>query len=448
MTSSAIGAAMALVATLAAGVAVPARAEEAVTGSTATGSASSLASSRDEASPPVTMSDMSQLMRGALGPYAMTREGSGTSWQPDASVHAGLHAMAGQWMLMGHALLNGVYDRQDGPRGADKTFLSGMVMGVARRRLGAGDVLQLRAMLSPDPLIGKSGYPLLLQTGETADGRTPLVDRQHPHDLFMELSASYSHAVGAHDSAFLYAGLPGEAAFGPPAFMHRLSVMDSPEAPISHHWLDSTHIVFGVVTAGYVHEALKLELSRFRGREPDPFRYNIEAGPLDSTAARLSWNPTPRLSLQVSWADVTSPEQLQPGENQRKWSASGIYTRPLGDAGWWSTTVAWGRHSAEGAWLDAYALETAFKPDRLWTVFIRGERVDNSELLPAGGPHGPAYAVGKASLGLVRDVPVADHVLLGIGALYAVNFVPGALAPLYGGDTPTGAMLYLRLKVE
>jgi hypothetical protein len=264
----------------------------------------------------------------------------------------------------------------------------------------------------------------------------------------MELSASYAHGLTDHDSVFVYAGLPGEPAFGPPAFMHRLSVMDSPEAPISHHWLDSTHIVFGVVTAGYVRDAWKVEMSRFRGREPDQFRYNIETGPLDSTSARLSWNPTGNLSLQGSWADVTSPEQLQPDENQRKWSASAIYTRPVGVAGWWSTTVAWGRHSAESAWLDAYAIETAFKPDRRWTVFIRGERADNNELVPVGGGHGPTYTVGKASVGVIRDFPVADHVMVGIGALYAFNFVPGALAPLYGGDTPTGTMVFVRLKVE
>ena len=171
-------------------------------------------------------------------------------------------------------------------------------------------------MLSPDPAMGKRGYPLLLASGETADGVTGLVDRQHPHDLFMELSASYSHPIGEGSSAFLYAGLPGEPAFGPPAFMHRLSIMDSPEAPISHHWLDSTHVSFGVVTAGLVVDGFKLEASRFNGREPDQHRWDIETGPLDSTSLRLSWNPTPNLALQASWAHLASPEQLAPGENR------------------------------------------------------------------------------------------------------------------------------------
>ena len=373
--------------------------------------------------------------------------GSGTSWQPDASVHAGLHHMAGEWMLMGHALLNGVYDWQQGPRGDRKAFVSGMVMGVARRALAGGDMLQLRAMLSPDPLMGKSGLPLLLQTGETANGITPLVDRQHPHDLFVEMSASYSHPLNTRDTLFAYAGLPGEPAFGPPAFMHRLSVMDSPEPPITHHWLDSTHIVFGVVTAGFVHADWKLEMSRFRGREPDQFRYNIETGPLDSTAARISWNPARTLALQFSWADVMSPEQLHPDENQRKWSASSIYTRPVRGQYWWSTTLAWGRRSSQAGWLDAYAIESALKVNASWTGFVRGERVTNDELAPSIGSHGPAYTVSKLSLGAIRDFPLAGRVQLGLGAQYAFDFVPQPLAPLYG-SSPRGAMVFLRLRVE
>jgi hypothetical protein len=388
------------------------------------------------------------LMLGARGAYPITREASGTSWQPDSSVHGGLHLMSGEWMLMGHALANGVYDWQEGPRGDDRTFVAGMLMGTARRAIGGGDTLQLRAMLSPDPLMGKQGLPLLLATGETADGHTPLVDRQHPHDLFMELSASYSRRVGESGSAFVYAGLPGEPAFGPPAFMHRLSIMDSPEPPISHHWLDSTHIAFGVATLGWVQGDWKLEFSRFRGREPDQFRYNIETGPLDSSAARLSWNATRDWSLQVSWAAVTSPEQLEPGMDRKKRSASAIHTRRLGDQGVWSSTFAWGRRSSAEGWLDAYAVESAVRWRGTWTTFMRAERVDNDELAWSGGPHGPAYTVGKASIGVIRDFSAGPALKLGIGALYARNFLPAALAPQYGGSMPQGAMAFIRLKVE
>ncbi|MDB5691345.1 MAG: hypothetical protein JWO81_408 [Alphaproteobacteria bacterium] len=385
-------------------------------------------------------------MTGALGAYPMTREASGTAWQPDASIHGGIETMRGGWMLMGHALLNGVYDRQGGRRGDDTAFVSGMLMGIAQRPFANGNVLQLKAMLSPDPFMGSSGYPLLLASGETANGRDPLIDRQHPHDLFMELSASYSLRLGGKASAFLYAGLPGEPAFGPPAFMHRMSILDSPEAPISHHWLDSTHITFGVVTAGFVYDNVKIEASRFHGREPDQHRFDIETGPLDSTAVRVSWNPTAELSFQGSWAHLESPEQLEPDTNQTKWSASGIYTRRLGAKGWWSTTAAWGRRSSGGEDLDAWVLESAVNLDD-WTLFGRGEAIQNNELLFVGGRHGPRFDVGKVSLGLIRDFRLAAHVKLGLGGLYAFNFVPAPLKPFYGGDSK-GAMAFVRLKID
>ena len=216
-------------------------------------------------------------MLGAFGGYPIGREASGTAWQPDTSGHMGLMKHTGDWMLMGHGVLNLVYDHQSGRRGDDKAFASGMLMGMARRPIGSG-TLQLKASVSPDPLMGKSGYPLLLASGETADGVEHLVDRQHPHDFFMELSASVSQNIGPKSSLFFYAGLPGEPAFGPPAYMHRQSIMDSPEAPISHHWLDSTDITFGVLTAGLVHDRFKVEVSRFNGREPDQHRWNIEFG--------------------------------------------------------------------------------------------------------------------------------------------------------------------------
>jgi hypothetical protein len=155
-------------------------------------------------------------MTGALGSYPAGRESSGTAWQPDSAEHRGLMTEVGGWHLMGHADLFAVYSKQGSRRGDDKLFGAGMIMGMARRPVGEG-TLQFRAGFSPDPLMGKSGYPLLLASGETANGRDRLIDRQHPHDLVMELSASLSQPIGPNSSVFLYGGLPGEPAFGPGA---------------------------------------------------------------------------------------------------------------------------------------------------------------------------------------------------------------------------------------
>jgi hypothetical protein len=392
--------------------------------------------------------DMSKMASG-LGAYPMTRDASGTSWQPDASRHEGLNWSPGGWMVMAHATFNGVYDSQSGRRGDDKAFASGMVMVEGIKALDPADSLTLKGMFSPDPFMGPSGYPLLLATGETADGKTALIDRQHPHDLFMELAAALSHKFGAGDSVFLYAGLPGEPAFGPPAFMHRMSAMDSPEAPITHHWLDSTHVTFGVITGGWVHDAFKVELSSFKGREPDQRRFDIETPKLDSEAVRLSLNPGPNWSLQTSWAHLTSPEQLDPRNNEDRWSASAIYTRPVGAAGWWSSTAAFGtkRESEDGRRLNAWLLESAVKPAEPWTLFARAESVDNAELLTLPGGVMPTETVSKVSFGAIHDWRAASHLKVGLGGLYAFDFVPAALKSAYGDD-PHGAMIFMRLKVD
>jgi len=377
---------------------------------------------------------------GILGAYPMTRDSSGTSWQPDDSSHSALHAMADGWMLMGHVMLWGVYDTQSGPRGADKGFLEGMLMGAARRDLENGDTINLRAMLSPDPLMGKSGYPLLLASGETANGVTPLIDRQHPHDLFMELAASYAHRLGDANSIFLYAADPGEPALGPPAFMHRPSGMDIPDAPITHHWLDSTHITFGVLTAGFVHDDWKLEVSQFTGREPDQYRYDFDPIRLDSTSARASWNPDPHWSMQVSWGHLDSPEQLAPQLNENRTTASGTYVTRFGDDSSVAATLAWGlKQESDGANLNGLLLggEYAIGP---WTAFARGEWEQNNEL----DAFGRIEHVEELTLGVIHDWPIADHLKFGLGALYAFDFVPGAIAPPYG-DNPRGGMAFVRL---
>ncbi|MBL8545687.1 MAG: hypothetical protein JNL81_04440 [Hyphomonadaceae bacterium] len=384
-------------------------------------------------------------MFGALGPYATSREASGTSWQPDVSRHGGAHSQRGDWMIMSHALLNGVYAWSDGPRGDEKAFISGMVMGAARRSIGENGTLNLRAMVSPDPFMGARGYPLLFAAGESADGVEPLVDRQHPHDLFMELSASYAHSFAYDSSVFIYGGLPGEPAFGPPAFMHRASAADTPEAPLTHHWLDSTHITFGVLTAGVTHNGWKLEASRFRGREPDEERYDIESGDLDSSALRVSWNPNPNLSLQASWADISSPEALEPDEDEERWSVSGVYTRPMGVDASYSITLAFAnKERTDGVSLDAWLAEAAWRPDARWTWFARAEAIETDEL--GAAHHGPVENVARLSAGVIRDWRINENAVFGVGAVLQQHFASDALAPLYDGDQE-GAMGFVRLKI-
>jgi hypothetical protein len=388
-------------------------------------------------------------MPGMLGPYKMSREASGTAWQPESAPHSGLHTMRGDWHLMAHGFLDLVYDDQDGPRGDQKLFSENMLMGMAVRPLGMDrrGRLGFRAMISAEPwTVGDEGYPLLLQTGETADGRTPLVDRQHPHDLFMELAGTYSHDLGPDGSVFVYLGLPGEPALGPPAYLHRFSGMENPEAPLGHHWLDSTHITFGVATLGWLQGGFKLEGSAFKGREPDEDRTDIEDPKLDSWAVRASWQPAPDWSFQVSRGHLNSPEQLEPEIDKDRTTASVIYNRPLAD-GNWQTTFAWGRNvSNPGETTDSFLLESAAALAARHTLFGRAERQENDEL--AGHGHGDEeiFNVGKISLGYVYDAILRDTWKTGIGSLVSLALIPSELEHEYG-KTPVSWMVFLRTRM-
>ena len=402
-----------------------------------------------EAAMPIAMAHdmpMAMPMRSPLGDYPANRDASGTAWQPDATTMGGLHLHPDDWNVMLHGFVNGIRDIQRGPRGDTKTFAQSMLMAMADRPLGAG-TLGLKAMVSLDPTIGKSGYPLLFQTGETADGSHHLVDRQHPHDLFMELSGSWSVPLGNDSAAYVYAGLPGEPALGPATFMHRFSGMRNPEAPLTHHWLDSTHITFGVVTVGASHGPVKLEGSWFNGREPDPYRWNIETRKFDSWSARLSVAPLPQLSMQVSHGDLKSPEQLEPEVRVRRTTASAsLHLKPAGID--WGTTLAWGRNDKSGPdgrrSLPGWLLESTAVIGAKHTVFGRAEQVRNDELFEHDDPlAGPAYRIGKLTLGYIHDFARTGPVAWGLGVSLSAYSKPRELDAAYGRH-PTSTMLFLQ----
>jgi len=399
------------------------------------------------------MGTMNHIMRGALGAYSMTRDGSGTSWVPDSAPMMGpMIDLGSGWTGMAHGFATLITDHQGGPRGANKTFVASMLMGMAQRPLGQGTIT-LKGMASLDPLMGKSGYPLLLATGETADGRTELVDRQHPHDALAELSVTVSQPIGRDTSGFVYLAYPGEPAIGPTTYLHRFSGMGNPEAPISHHFLDSSHITFGVATAGVVHGPLKLEGSLFTGREPDQYRWDVEKPRFDSWSLRATLNPSPDWSLQVSHAFLKSSEGLHPEENVRRTTASATWNRPLANNGFWQTTLAYGRNRKAGGHhgpetTQAGLLESAAGFDR-WGVFARGEVAGKEELFgdeAEGDPlAGRRFTVGKLSLGGYRSLPLGA-VTIDVGATVSAFALPDALKPRYGAS-PKAFMLFMRVKL-
>lgn len=383
---------------------------------------------------------------GPLG-IPMSRHGSGTGWLPDESPMSAVHLMARGWRLMLHGNLFAGYDGQASDGGDDKFISVNWLMGMASHDLGGGE-LTFRTMLSLEPLtVGDEGYPLLLQTGETFEGE-PLVDRQHPHDLFMELGAMYTRELGRGIGVQVYGGPAGEPALGPVAFPHRPSAVADPLAPITHHWIDSTHITYGVATAGVLTRFAKLEGSWFNGREPDEERYDLDLRGFDSYSARLSVNPHPMWTAQVSYGFLETPEALEPDVSVRRTTASIGHSHPMPMSGSWDTTLVWGRNDPDdGPADDGGLLETAVDLGRFGTTFLRGEvvRKRGHDFGMEGGMEEAAFPVGAVALGHTHPILAVGQIEGRLGARAAVNFVDDALASRYGTDTPFGAMLYLQV---
>jgi hypothetical protein len=355
--------------------------------------------------------------------------------------------LPGDWSLMLHYLVFAGADIQGSRRGSIEAASTNWVMGMAQRPLGGGQ-FTARAMLSLEaPLLGSDGYPLLLQTGETSGG-LPLVDRQHPHDLFMEVAVKYARPLNDGLAFEVYAALAGEPALGPPGFPHRISASADPLAPLSHHWQDSTHISFGVLTAGLYTRYLKVEGSWFNGREPDENRYNFDLRVPDSYSVRLSVNPTVDWSGQVSYGFLKAPEVLEPGKDIHRLTASVTYNRRIGGDGNWATTFAWGQNRSEdGVPSNSFLLESNLLFEKN-NIFGRAEYVakNGHEL----GLEGPAteeiFPVGAVTLGYIRDLGPWAGLVPGIGLLGTINVVSRGLEDRYGTPVPLGMMVYVRLR--
>ena len=383
----------------------------------------------------------------------MGQMGSGTSWQPSTTPMYMWSKVTNDWLLFIHGEAKIGVNAQGGPRGVTKFESQNWIMPMAFRRVGKG-TLQLRGMFSLEPLtFSGAGSPQLFQTGESYKGQ-PIRDAQHPHDLFMELSATYTLPLGERGTWFTYVGFPGEPSLGPTAFMHRWSASENPSAPLAHHLQDSTHISFGVVSTGFTYRWFKLEGSLFNGQEPGENRYNFEFNPWNSRAVRLSVAPAENWSMQWSYGLLKNPEPLNPGD-VRRMTASVSYNKPF-EHGNWATSLIWGRnaenHGHDKAKLNSYLVESTVNFLRKNYLYTRLELVDKTELLSDDDlhllgitDHHSVFRIGAYTFGAARDVWNTDKVALAIGGDFTFYSKPDVLNPVYG-DNPTSYKLFIRIR--
>jgi len=367
---------------------------------------------------------------------------SGTSRNPASWEMPMLMTRAGSWnlMFMGTAFV--VETQQSGPRGGDKLYSANAFMASAGHSLWGGS-LMLQSMLSLEPAtITNRSYPLLFQTGETAYGR-PLVDAQHPHNFLMALGAQYAHSLGGGTVLQFYYAPVGDPALGPVAYPHRASAAELPQAPISHHWQDSTHIADNVATVAMQHAWLRLEASGFYGTEPGENRWHIDWGPMNSYSGRLSVAPSKDWMFQVSAGRLSRPERQEPGDVTRV-TSSLHYSRPMEGGSSWSTSLIWGRNHNTFTQhnLNSYLAETVYPLSRRDFLTGRWELVDKDELSVTG-----IFRIGAYTAGYTRDIGSLKYLETGIGANLTAYTLPDALKPYYG-SRPWGVNFYLRLRLR
>jgi hypothetical protein len=384
----------------------------------------------------------------AVSPLFAPREASGTAWLPDASPMYGVHKQAGEWQLMGHGNVFAQFLYEGGDRGNDQFGSINWAMGMARRTL-AGGRFGVRGMFSLEPLtIPGCGYPDSLATGEVCDGG-PIHDRQHPHDLFMELAVEYDRPIRGGLRWQLYGGAAGEPALGPAAYPHRLSAMPNPLAPMTHHWFDATHITFGVVTAGVYDSRWKAEGSIFNGREPDEGRTDIDFAPLDSFAGRVWFLPTPQLALQVSAGHLNEAEPAHDGGARidvDRITASATYHRALPDDGIWASTLAWGRNAESGESTNVLLVETSITLHERDSWFGRFEiGAKPAEDLDVHGADS-TFTVAKIQAGYTRYLEAWRGLKPGFGGSVSAGFVPDSLESIYGGRVNSGFGVFVTLR--
>ncbi|MFM8542377.1 MAG: hypothetical protein ACKOAM_03905 [Chakrabartia sp.] len=371
-------------------------------------------------------------------------EGSGTARLPGnkGAIH-GIHISAGDWMVMAHGAVSTQYTNHDGLRGDDKIYATSMAMLSASKESNWGRI-QLRSMFSLEPLMRNRGYPNLFVSGETAGGE-PLVDRQHPHDLFMELAGRVDVNLSETSGVFFYGGPVGEPALGPSAFMHRGSSAYNPESPITHHWFDSTHITYGVATAGYFSPYVQLETSLFTGQEPDERRWNIKKPRFDSWSVRATLTPSPQWALQLSHGQLKQPEASHADEDERRTTASVHCANGKGLAAMLAFAA---KDRVPGDTLTAWIAEANWDLDRHNTLFGRFENVRNDELFPDhdAALHDQPFRVSKFQAGYAYRMPLTGPFELALGGSASAYVKPAALDAAYGKN-PWGYTLFARLSV-
>jgi len=319
----------------------------------------------------------------------------------------------------------------------DSAFVTGLADSYPAGRNASGTSWQ------PD------STPATATAAAAGDGKRLMPAHSSPRRM-PQLSASYHFELDSQSSLFGYVGEPGEPALGPPvSYMRRFSGFDSPDPSLSSHWLDATHDSERVLTLGYEWQRVKVEGSAFAAHKDDEPRYaDNDLLEFNSTSGRLSFNPWPNWSFQMSKGRLGGLDQLEPDADIRRTTISATYNHRFRRSDW-QTTLAWGRNARKDQEpVMGYLLESTLRFNGTHAIFGRLEQVGSDELPRENEAlQRRMFKMSRITVGYFHHVRAAVGPGFDVGGFASRHLVPSSMTPIYGND-PTSYMMFVRLKFQ
>lgn len=361
---------------------------------------------------------------------------AGTAQSPGGSIFN--HSRSGNWTIFHGYDAHVTYVSETGPEEQrNEIFSTNWFAAGAKINFGNAFLLG-RARLSAEPYtLPDNGYPQILQYVSAENGGELLVDSMRAHDFIGEAAIQGGWQT---DSMLLgvYAGLVGDPALGPPPSFLRSSGVDLAEAPFSYDIAETHYDSTNVVTGTFAMRTFSLEASVFHDAVSTGDHTEIpDGGDLDSQSFRVTFMPTPALSMQISKG------QLGEDLAQRDLtSASLSYGGPMV-----AVTALWTRR--EFSEIDAeaetaYGFELALRGTR-HTAMGRAEWVDR----PLGFPVQP-FSVGTErtthfAVGYIYDFLAGNRHRAGAGINIDYHTQSHDLEDIYG-HKPQSIYAFVRFR--
>lgn len=372
----------------------------------------------------------------------LLRNVSGTTANPGTRLP---HVVTGefQWQFFHSFAAHVTYVSESGPEEQrNEIFSTNWLTAGVQRHIGDRGLLLLRGRVSLEPFtVPEEGYPQILQF-VSQEGGDVLLDFMRPQDLFGEAAAHFAYRTSTSSFVHLYAAAVGDPALGTAPYALRASGVDFPEAPFAYDIQETFHTKTRVVTLGFTTKVFSLEGSVFHDAITTGDHTEIDDGDIDSRSARLTFNPSRNLSVQVSRGELG-----EEGVAQRTVSSGSVSYATDNVA---VTALATRRETPTRPAMDSFGFELALRGGRN-TFMARIEAVDRPfDLFLERDPDVPAVErATHFTLGYIFDFLSSARYRAGAGVNidYRTNTHELEESEFYG-HKPQGIYAFVRFRTR